>query len=120
MATDGSRGNDSAEAAKTESLYREVNERMNEVNAQRASFDLPQDVICECAQPECSELIAITSLEYDTLRSHATWFLIAPLDEHFFPELERVVAQDVHYWVVERHRKAGELAEKLDPRSRQV
>ena len=122
MATDGSRGNDSAEAekAKTESLYREVNERMNEVYAERASFDLPQDVICECAQPECSELVALTAVEYRGLRLHGTWFVIAPLDEHFFPEIERVVAQDVHYWVVEKHGKAGELAEKLDPRSGQV
>ena len=56
MATDGSHGNDSAdtEKAKTESLYREVNERIHAVNAQRVLLDLPEDLICECARPECS------------------------------------------------------------------
>src|SRR3954470_5506289 len=102
MATDGSHGNDSAEAekAKAESLYREVNERMNDVSAQRASFDMPQDVICECAQRECSKLITMTAVEYRGLRLNGTWFVIAPDEDHFFPEVERIVAQDVHYWVV--------------------
>jgi hypothetical protein len=66
MATDGSHGNDSADAetARTEGLDREVNERANEVNAQRELLDLPEDLICECAQPECSELIALIAVEY--------------------------------------------------------
>jgi hypothetical protein len=122
MASDGSHRNDSADAetAKTESLYREVNERMTEVNAQRASLDRPQEVICECAHPECSKLITMTAVEYRGLRLNGTWFVIAPHEEHFFPEVERIVAQDVHYWVVEKHGKAGEVAEKLDPRNRQA
>ena len=122
MASDGSHRNDSAhaETAKTESLYREVNERMNEVNAQRASLDRPQEVICECAQPECSKLITMTAVEYRGLRLNGTWFVIAPPEEHFFPQVERIVAQDVRYWVVEKQGKAGEVAEKLDPRDRQA
>ena len=51
MAPDGSHGNDSADAekAETERLYREVNERIHAVNAQRVLLDLPEDLICECA-----------------------------------------------------------------------
>jgi hypothetical protein len=122
MATDGSHGNDSAEAekAKTESLYREVNERVNDVSTQRASFDMPQDVICECAQPECVERITMNAVEYRGLRSRSTWFIIAPLNQHFFPEIERIVVKDGHYWVVEKHGKAGAVAEKLDPRNREA
>jgi hypothetical protein len=122
MANDGSHGNDSAEAekAKTQSLFREVNERINDVSMQRASFDMPQDVICECAQPECSELITMNAVEYRGLRSRSTWFVIAPLEEHFFPEVESIVTKNGHYWVVEKHGKAGAVAEKLDPRKRQV
>lgn len=121
ITSDGSHGSDStdAEKAKAESLYRDVNERINEVNAQRASFDLPQQVICECGQRECSELITLTAVEYRGLRLHGSWFVIAPHEEHFFPEVERIVAQDAHYWVVEKHGKAGQVAETLDPRSRQ-
>jgi len=77
-------------------------QRVHEVNAQRASLDFPQEVICECGQPACSEVIAMNAVEYRGLRSHSTWFVIAPRDEHFFPEVERIVAEDGHYWVVEK------------------
>jgi hypothetical protein len=30
------------------------------------------------------------------------------------------VAKNDHYWVVEKHRKAGAVAEKLDPRKQQA
>jgi hypothetical protein len=118
MATEGAHGNDSADAEKveTESLYREANERINEVNAQRLLLDLPEAVICECAKPECSELITMNVVEYRGLRLHSTWFVIAPADEHFFPEVERIVAKNGHYWVVEKHDGAARIAEQLDPR----
>jgi hypothetical protein len=118
MATDGSHGNDSADAEKamTESLYREVNERIHDVNAQRGLHDLPEGLICECAQLECSELITMNAVEYRGLRAHSTWFVIAPLDQHFFPEVERIVARDGHYWVVEKHDGAARIADQLDRR----
>jgi hypothetical protein len=42
------------------------------------------------------------------------------LDEHFFPEVERVVANNGHWWIVEKHGKARAVAEKLDPRKREA
>lgn len=122
MATDGSHGNDSAEAekAETQSLFREVNDRIHEVNAQRVLPDLPKDLICECARAECTERITITAVEYAGLRSRSTWFVVAPLDEHFFPEVERIVANNGHWWIVEKHGNAGAVAEKLDPRNRKA
>jgi len=118
MVTDRSHGNDSADAekAETESLYRHVNERIHAVNAQRLLPDLPEALICECAKPECSELITMNVVEYRGLRMHSTWFVIAPGDEHFFPEVERIVAKNGHYWVVEKHDGAARIAEQLDPR----
>jgi hypothetical protein len=80
MTTNGSLGAAAeAKKEKTQSLFREVNGRINDVRAQRGSVDMPQDVICECAQPTCSERITITALEYRGLRSRSTWFVIAPL-----------------------------------------
>ena len=118
MATDGSRRIDAgdAEKARTESLFREVNERIHAVNSQRALLDLPEDLICECAQPECSERVAISALEYQGLRAHSTWFLIAPSEEHFFPEVERIITKNHTYWIVEKHNGAARIAEQLDPR----
>jgi hypothetical protein len=88
------------------------------VNLQRASPDLPEDAICECARAECSETITITALEYEELRSHSTWFAVAPLDAHCVPEVERIVTKSENYWVVEKLDEAGAVAERLDPRSR--
>jgi hypothetical protein len=119
MTTDGSHSDGSADAekAKTESLYREVNERINEVNAQRGLLDLPEVLICECAKAECTEHVTMTAVEYEGLRAHSTWFVIAPGIAHFFPEVERIVAKNGHYWVVEKHDGAAGIAEQLDPRS---
>jgi hypothetical protein len=119
MASDGSHGIDAgdAEKAETESLFREVNERIHEVNAQRALLELPEDLICECAQPECSEQVAINALEYQALRAHGTWFLIAPSEAHFFPEVERIITKNGTYWIVEKHDGAARIAEQLDPRN---
>jgi hypothetical protein len=116
MATDGSHDDSTdAEKAETESLFREVNERIVAVNAQRELLDLPEALICECAKPECSELITMNVVEYRGLRLHSSWFVIAPSDEHFFPEVERIVASNGHYWVVEKHDGAARIAEQLDP-----
>jgi hypothetical protein len=118
MVNDGSHGDGSAASKKatTQSLYREVNERIHEVNTQRALLELPEELVCECAKPECSELIEITAMEYQGLRAHSTWFLIAPSDQHFFPDIESIVAKNGHYWIVEKHDRAALIAEQLDPR----
>ena len=96
----------------------EGSQRVHEVNAQRASLEFPREVICECAQPACLELIAMNAVEYRGLRSHSTWFVIAPREEHFFPEVERIVAEDGHYWVVSRRRRAGRRANARLPGTR--
>ena len=118
MATDGSRGVDpgDAEKARTESLFREVNERIHAVNSQRALFDLPEDLICECAKADCTERVTLECCRVSGLTDAQHLFVIAPADEHFFPEVERVVARNGHYWVVEKHDGAARIAEELDPR----
>ena|SRR5690242_5858880 len=117
MTSDG-HGIDAADAekAETESLFREVNERIHEVNAQRALLELPEALICECARADCSEHVAINAPEYQFLRAHATWFLIAPSEAHFFPEVERIITKNGTYWIVEKHDGAAWIAEQLDPR----
>jgi hypothetical protein len=55
-------------------------------------------------------------VEYRGLRANSTWFLIAPSEEHFFPEVERIIAKDGTYWIVEKHDGAARIAEQLDPR----
>src|SRR5947209_5852669 len=86
------------------------------VNAQRVLLDLPDDLICDCAKPDCTEPVTLNAVEYRGLRTHSTWFVIAPSEKHFFPEVERVVAKNGHYWIVEKHDGAARVAEQLDRR----
>jgi hypothetical protein len=76
-----------AQVARTEALFRDVNERIAEsadrFNAGDAEF------VCECADPACAERVPATLHKYEEVRSDGTHFLLAP--GHELPELERVV-----------------------------
>ena len=105
-----------AHAARSQSLFRDVNERVREINA-AFNVVLPLgDWICECAVQECSERISMTSEEYEAVRAHSARFIVAPRDEHLVPEVEVVVERTDRYWVLEKVGEAGELAAKVDPR----
>jgi hypothetical protein len=107
----------SERAARNQSLYREVNERVKAINE---AFDglLPLgDWICECAKEDCSERLSLTHGEYEYLRADGARFAVVPDDAHVFPEVEDVVERHERYWVVEKTGVAAELAERVDPRS---
>ncbi len=105
-----------ARAARSQSLFRDVNERVREINA-TFNLRLPLgDWICECAIQECSERIEMTTDEYEMVRANPRRFTIAPGDEHLVPEVEIVVDRTERYWVVEKTGEAGDLAAKVDPR----
>lgn len=78
-------------------LFREVNERIREINAE---FGLGADtvqVFCECAQKECVERIEVPAWLYERVRA-AAQFLIAA--GHQAPGSERVVEAGSGYLVV--------------------
>jgi len=77
-------------AGRNQSLYREVNERVKELND---AFDaLPiGEWICECANEECFETIELTHEEYEAVRAEGTRFFVKPDDPHVLPEAENVV-----------------------------
>jgi hypothetical protein len=106
-----------ARAARNQSLYREVNERVKEVNE---AFDALYPVgewICECANPECFETIEMTHGEYEAVRAGSDRFFVKPEEAHFVPEAEDVVERHERYWVVQKVGIAGELAQRKDPRA---
>ena len=57
----------------------------------------------------------MTEDEYESVRAEPTHFLAAP--GHVFPNVERIVAQDRRFFVVEKINEAAELATAADPRS---
>jgi hypothetical protein len=109
--------NRAVRAGRNQSLYREVNERVSEMNE---AFDaLPiGEWICECANDECFETIEMTHEEYEAVRAGGgTRFFVKSEDAHLVPEAEIVVERHERYWVVEKVGVAGALAERQDPRA---
>jgi hypothetical protein len=98
--------------AKTESRFRDVNERIAEAADE---IGLPQaDLVCECADPECGHRIETSLDDYEQVRSDGARFLVAP--EHHVPEHEEVVESRPGYRIIEKLRAVGSAARRLNPR----
>jgi hypothetical protein len=106
-------------AARNQSLFREINERVKQLN-EGFSMVLPVgEWICECADDTCVERIELSAEEYEAVRNDGTHFLVAPSDGHVLLDVERVTERNDRYWIVEMFGIAGEMAGKVDPRSQQ-
>ena len=109
-----SRGQDDSERAtrlgRNEALYREVNERVKQINEAFNSLVPLGDWICECGNERCATRVAMTRDEYEAVRAVDTHFAVAPGDAHFFPDIERIVARQERYWVVEKLGVAATVA----------
>ena len=106
-------GTTAVKAARNQSLWREVNERVASVAEAAGEMEL----LCECADIECTQTITISAGEYENIRNNSRRFPIAL--GHEFPDIEDVVEENERYAVVEKTGKAAEIAARLDPRSRQ-
>jgi hypothetical protein len=108
-----------ARAGKNESLFREVNERIED-STQDFSEELDPtkmfDFLCECSHPDCIERIRMTHGEYEALRRVPTHFAIR--SGHGINEVESIVASNERYIVVAKLGAAARAAMHLDPRSR--
>jgi len=82
-----------------QSLIREVNERIEELNGEWESGGR-SEVLCECARAECLEKIEISAAAYERVRRSPIHFLVKP--DHVAQEGERVVADTDSYVVVEK------------------
>jgi hypothetical protein len=95
-----------------QSLFREVNERIDELTE---LFDLQEmKVFCECGSDKCYEQITLSAAEYEKLRRIPTHFAVLP--GHDVPAVERVVERNERYLIVEKFGQAAISAIKLDPR----
>ena len=107
---------DERRAAKNQSLFRDVNKRVDDINKAHDLWVTLSDWFCECPAPKCTARIALTPQQYETVRANPTRFIVAPSNEHVVPDVERVIDRRVHYWVVEKVREATAVAEQLHPR----
>jgi hypothetical protein len=100
--------------ARTESFFRDVNERIAEA-AKQLGVD-SAEFVCECADPECNERFPAQLEEYDEVRADGRRFLVAP--GHDEPEYERLVEVNGNHQVVKKDQDARVAAEvsRLNPR----
>lgn len=96
---------------KNEALFREVNERIEQIaEGNEAEF------LCECGDPACTSPIRLPLERYEAVRSHPDRFAVLP--GHEIPDVESVVEDHGAYVVVEKHPgRPAELAAEYDPRS---
>ena len=110
--------NEDIRGAKTQSLYRDVNERVRSLNS-NFSVVLPfGEWFCECAATACDERIVLSPEEYERVRASGIRFIVAP--GHVYPNIEDVTDRKDEYWIVEKYGLAGELAKKFNPRARVI
>ena len=101
-------------AAKNQSLFREVNERIEELRP----HDMLIEFACECIETDCAASLSLSDDEYEDVRRFPTHFIVFPGHER--DEVERVVVQNDRYAIVEKFGAAGPAAVRLDPRGRRT
>jgi hypothetical protein len=91
------------EAARLQSLFREVNDRIAALAA-RFHDDEPELFVCECNNISCIESISIDHDDYRAIRLHPNQFVIAHGHEDL--EVDEVV-EETNRWLIVRKRGAG-------------
>src|SRR3954447_16640652 len=100
------------QAARNEVRFREANERLGE---KRHELDVGgrTPYLCECDNPTCTELIRLAVADYEQVRSHANWFLVATGHDG---ETRRHAGSHDGYEIVEKRGLAGRIAKEQNPR----
>ena len=98
-----------------EAVFREANERIEELNRTFEPLTGELVLVCECGNSDCVEKITMTAPAYEELRSQATHFAIVP--GHEIPDVESVVEHQQGYDVVKKDEGIPQrIAEATDPR----
>ena len=102
-------------AARNQAMFRYVNEQIVGLDATFGPSPRAGAVACECADLTCVQLLEIPRREYESVRQSPRTFVVLPT--HVFPEVERVVATEGTYAVVEVIGEGIRVAEETDPRN---
>ena len=105
-----------ARIAKNESLFRTVNEKIEDVNQGFSLATQSMAAVCECGDVNCAEQLEIDLATYEHVRSDPTWFVVVP--GHEVADVEEIVARHEGFDVVCKHKGSGEaVAIATDPRN---
>jgi hypothetical protein len=100
--------------ARTESVFRHVNERIAETVEH---FEMEETVfVCECADTGCHHRVEVPLETYEEVRDNPTRFIVA--DGHVEPGFERVVSMRPGYAIIEKiTRRLRTMVRQSDPRT---
>jgi hypothetical protein len=102
--------------AMNESVFREVNERIEDLAETFELGDQPLNLVCECGDPTCVQRITIKRSEYEAVRSDPTLFVVHP--GHEIPDVEEMVEERDGYDVIRKGEgEPAKVAEETDPRN---
>jgi hypothetical protein len=98
-----------------EAMFREVNERVEDINQTFASVTGSFDIFCECGDMTCTERITVPMDVYERVRGDSKQFLLRA--GHEDPTVENVIETFEVYVIVEKEGVEVErVAEETDPR----
>src|SRR5207302_11331980 len=99
----------------SEAFFRELNERIESAAGSFGLDDQPLNCVCACGDSTCTEQIATTRSDYETLRKHPTHFAVFP--GHETVEVEEIVDRRKGYDVIRKHEGQPEqVARETNPR----
>jgi hypothetical protein len=106
---------DEERIARTEAVFREVNEAIART-AENLESDEAQ-FVCECADVGCADRITADLDEYERVREHPTRFLLMP--GHEKRSVERVVEHKGEFTIVEKvERTVVRIVRAMNPRAK--
>jgi hypothetical protein len=101
--------------ARNEALFREVNERVEELHDDLSGAGMPE-FVCECPDDACTERISVPIEVYERVRRDPHLFLLR--SGHDQSEVEQVVEQADGFVIVRKDTPTTErIAEQTDPRA---
>jgi hypothetical protein len=101
--------------ARNETLFRSVNENIEEAATSGQTDEHVFEFFCECSNIDCTLLLPMTVSDYERVRADSRQFVVAP--GHELPEIEIVVDRTSAYQVVVKEGEAAEFATEHDPRT---
>jgi hypothetical protein len=95
--------------AYNEAWCRDLNERKAEW---RRSGKLTAGFRCECWRIDCGARVQLSGEEWKEVRSRGNRFAVVP--GHTAADVEDVIKEYLHFWIVEKRGAAGHVARELE------
>jgi hypothetical protein len=104
-----------ARAVETASAFRAANEQLEAKADELGLGARPTPYLCECEDGRCTELIALTRVEYEEVRAYPKRFVVVAGHQEADA---RIVQEAPRFTVVEKIGEEGKLVAARNPRAR--